>query len=100
MALPPYASGLKSQIVADLTGQFYGVLTDGAWKRFSGMPRLLLNGTGTVTIDARNKAGTVTSDVFTETVSSATDAVRFPFFGDDAIEVRAALTGTATAEII
>jgi len=100
MALPPYASGLKALIVSDLTGQFYGVLTDGVWKRFSGLPRLLLNGTGTVTIDARNKAGTVASGVFNQTVSSASDLIAFPYFGDDAIEVRATLTGTATAEII
>ena len=100
MALPPYLSGLTSQIVSALTGQFYGALIDGAWKRVSGLPRLRLNGTGTVTIDARNLAGTITTGVFTQTVSGASGLIAFPYFGDDAVEVRATLTGTATAEII
>lgn len=70
------------------------------WRRFPSLCRLLLNGTGTVTIDARNKSGTATSAVFVETITGASNAVRFPYFGDDAYEIRATLTGTATVEII
>lgn len=75
-------------------------LTSGEWKPLTGWPRLLLNGTGTVSIDARNRAGTVTTGVFTQTLSSAVNEIAFPYFGDDAVEVRATLTGTATAEIL
>lgn len=77
-----------------------GNLIDGQWKRTSGLPRLLLNGTGTVTIDARNRAGTITEGVFEATISGASDQIDYPFFGNDAVEVRATLTGTATAEIV
>lgn len=76
-----------------------GALTS-TWRRFPSICRLLLNGTGTITIDARNKAGAITSAVFTETVTGASNAVRFPYFGDDAFDVRATLTGSATVEII
>jgi len=81
-------------------GLYAGPFVNGVWRPFTGLPRLLLNGTGTITIDARNNAGTVTTGVFSQTVSSASDLVAFPYFGDDAIEVRATLGGTATAEII
>lgn len=75
-------------------------LVSGEWKPFTSWPRLLLNGTGTVSIDARNRAGTVTTGVFTQTLSSAVDEIAFPYFGDDAVEVRATLTGTAVVEIL
>ncbi len=77
-----------------------GPLANGAWVAFGRMPRLRLVGTGTVTLDARNRLGTVTNSVAAYTISGATNQIEFPFFGDDAVEVRATLTGTATAEII
>lgn len=77
-----------------------GALVAGVWKPFTGLPRLLLNGTGTVTIDARNRAGTVTSAAYTTTLASAVNQIDFPFFGDDAVEIRAAYTGSASAEIV
>ncbi len=98
MALEPIYSGLVGKIAEEVGA--YGVLADGQWKRTSGLPRLLLNGTGTVTIDARNRAGTITEGVFEATISGASDQIDYPFFGNDAVEVRATLTGTATAEIV
>lgn len=77
-----------------------GALASGVWKPCTGLPRLLLNGTGTVTIDARNRAGSVTSAAYTTTLASAVNQIDFPFFGDDAVEVRAAYTGSASAEIV
>lgn len=77
-----------------------GALASGVWKPITGLPRLLLNGTGTVTIDARNRAGTVTSAAYTTTLASAVNQIDFPYFGDDAVEIRAAYTGSASAEIV
>jgi hypothetical protein len=79
---------------------FPGPLIAGAWKRIFSLPRLLLSGTGTVTIDARNRAGTVAPAVATYTLTAANGQIEYPYFGDDAVEVRATFTGTATAEII
>lgn len=75
-------------------------LVAGTWYKFTGLPRLLLNGTGTVTIDARNRAGTVTTAVYSTTLASAVNLIDFPFFGDDAVEIRAAYTESASAEIV
>lgn len=76
------------------------VISSGQWKPMSGLPRLRLTGTGTVSFDARNSLGTITTGVLSYTVTSATNQIEFPYFGDDAVAVRATLTGTATVEII
>lgn len=79
-----------------------GPLTSGVWKPFTGLPRLKLTGTGTVTIDANtavNGTGTTTAAVFTASPAGST-TIAFPFFGTDAVAVRATYTGTALAEII
>lgn len=78
-----------------------GPLTSGVWKPVTGLPRLRLTGSGTVSIDANtavNGTGTTTTAVFTASVSGTT--IAFPFFGNDAVAVRATYTGTAAAEII
>ncbi|WP_069337158.1 hypothetical protein [Sphingobium yanoikuyae] len=79
---------------------FPGPLQNGTWKRIFSLPRLLLSGSGTVTIDARNRSGTVVLAVETYTLTAASGQIEYPYFGDDAVEVRATITGTATAEII
>lgn len=84
-----------------LFGYLLGPLVSGEWKPITGLPRLKLSGVGTVTIDANTEidgSGTTTAAVFTATVSGAQTA--FPFFGLDAVAVRATYTGTANAEII
>lgn len=97
-------SAASAEAAAEAVGQLGaflpGALQNGVWKPFSGMPRLRLTGTGTVTIDARNSLGTITEDVETYATTAATNQIEFPFFGDDAVEVRAAITGTLSAEII
>ena len=78
-----------------------GVLVANTWKAFTGLPRLKLTGSGTVSIDANTAtdgSGTTTSAVYTATVTTTT--IAFPFFGNDAVAVRATYTGTAAAEII
>lgn len=77
-----------------------GSLANGVWVRIPSIYRLRLTGTGTVTIDARDSLGAVSAAVATFTVSAATNQIEYPYFGDDAVEVRATLTGTAAAEII
>lgn len=98
-ALIGVAGGQTVQHVLDaIPGQ--AALVAGQWRRIFGFARLRLTGTGTVTIDARNALGAVTAGVLAYTVSGATNRVEYPFFGDDAVEIRAAFTGSATAEII
>lgn len=97
------AAKLVGGAAADLAGvRAYapGALVADTWRPVTGLPRLLLNGTGTVTIDARNRAGTVTTAVYSNTLTSAINQIDFPFFGEDAVEIRAAYTGSASAEIV
>lgn len=85
----------------DMGSSFTGSLPSDVWVQVYGLPRLKLTGVGTVSIDANNAAGgsgTTTTAVYTATVSATT--IAFPFFGNDAVAVRAAYTGTAQAEII
>jgi hypothetical protein len=78
-----------------------GVLVSGIWTRTSGLPRLRLTGTGTVAIDARDSLGAVTTDVVGPyTLTGETNRIEFPFFGSATTEIRATITGSATAEII
>lgn len=97
------ASASASEFAAMLAAQaaanaYTGPLTPGTWKRFRQWPRLLLTGVGSAVFDARDLAGTITESVAAYTLTGG-DIVQYPFFGADAIEARATLTGTATAEI-
>jgi hypothetical protein len=78
----------------------FGPLTQGQWQRTTGLPRLLLSGTGTVSIDAINAAGAITTGVEAYTISDATNQLEYPYFGADAVAIRATYSNTATAEII
>jgi hypothetical protein len=75
-----------------------GVLSAAKWTRLPGIYRLLLSGQGTVLIDTRRADGaiTVAADSYPNVGGRRYE---YPFY-DDAIEVRATLTGSATAEII
>lgn len=75
-------------------------LSANSWTRVTGLPRLRLTGTGTVSIDARDSLGNITAGVESYSVSGAVNQIEFPFFGESTIEVRATVTGTAVAEII
>lgn len=88
--------------VQDALNYLPGPMIAGVWEPFTGLPRLRLSGTGTVTIDANtavNGTGTTTAAVFTASPAGST-TIAFPFFGTDAVAVRATYTGTALAEII
>lgn len=77
--------------------QLGGVLVPGKWFKLPAIYKLLLGGTGTVVIDTRDRSGVVTTAAATYSVSGQSEA--FPYFAG-AYEVRASLTGTATAEVI
>lgn len=76
------------------------ILVNGFWTKTPSIFRLRLTGTGTVTIDARDSLGNITAGVASYTVSGATDQIEYPYAGEDAVAIRATLTGTATAEVI
>ena len=84
------------------TGEPYlrGAPSSGAWMTIPSIFRLRLTGTGTVTIDAKDSLGNITLAVASYTVSGATDQIEFPYAGDNAVAIRATLTGDATCEVI
>lgn len=69
-----------------------------SWRPFPSLFRLLLKGSGTVTMDSLDYDGTVNLAVESYTVT--TDTVVFPYAGDNAIAIRVTNTGTASAEIL
>lgn len=75
-------------------------LNTGVWTRTPSIWRLRLTGTGTCTLDARDSLGAITLAFATYTATAATDQIEFPFAGANAVEIRATLTGTCTAEVI
>lgn len=76
-----------------------GVLQSGVWVKLPAIYALILNGTGSVTIDTKTRAGTVTTGAASYSPSGS-EIIDYPYFGAAADQVRATLTGTATAEII
>lgn len=91
------ASSLKvgSPAAAQVRG---GPLANGAWVKYPTAGRLRLTGAGTVTLDTRMLDGTVALAVASYTAPG--DDGQFPDIDFDTYQVRATLTGTATAEIV
>lgn len=77
-----------------------GPMATGVWMTVLSVFRLRLTGTGTVTLDSKDSLGNITTGVASYTVSGATDQIEFPYAGNNAVAIRATLTGTATAEVI
>jgi len=75
-------------------------LQNGVWNNCPSIFRLEMTGTGTVTIDSKDSLGNITLNVYTVTLTSATNEIGFPYAGDAAVSIRATLTGTATAKVI
>lgn len=90
--------------ISSLTGysvQGVGVQTAGQWVRPPSIFRLRLSGTGTVSMDSKNKLGTITSNTFGPvTFSGETGRIEFPFSGTDADSVRFNISGSAVVEIL
>lgn len=93
-------TGVRYLVSGDGSGFLRGPMQSGAWFTIPSIFRLRLTGTGSVVVDARDALGNVTTAVATYTVAGATDQIEFPYAGDDAVAIRATLTGTATAEVI
>lgn len=94
------SSGNVTGMVGPDGAVLYGPMTSGTWMKCPSIFRLRLTGTGTVTIDSRDTLGNITTGVASYILSGATDQIEFPYAGDDAVAIRATLTGTATAEVI
>ena len=77
-----------------------GQLASGAWAKTPSIFRLRITGTGTVTLDSKDSIGNIATAIASYTVSGATDQIEYPYPGDNAVAIRATLTGTTTAEII
>lgn len=77
-----------------------GNLINGEWFPITSVFRLLMTGSGTVTIDSKDALETVTIGVYSVTLINATNQIGFPYAGDAAVQIRATLTGTATAKVI
>lgn len=74
-----------------------GPLTTATWVKLPAIYKLLLDGTGTVTIATRDADGTVVEAAATYNVTGFRDV--YDYYGS-VVAVRATLTGTATAEIV
>lgn len=77
-----------------------GALTNGVWRKISGMPRIAMVGTGTVSFDVRNRAGTEVAARVVYSVTGAASLVKYPFFGADTTQIRPNITGSLEVEII
>jgi len=75
-----------------------GGLLGASWVKLPGIYKLLLGGTGTVAIDVRDMNGTII--LAGQSFDAAGPRSEYPYFGDQAYEIRATCTGTATAEIV
>lgn len=77
-----------------------GVSFSGQWISAPSIFRLRLVGTGTITVDSRDRLGAITTAVETYTISSATNQIEFPWLGDGAVEMRVTYPATATVEVL
>ena len=90
------------QFVLAARGQttWNGVSFSGQWLSAPSIFRLRLVGTGTITVDSRDRLGAITTAVETYTISSATNQIEFPWLGDGAVEMRVTYPATATVEVL
>jgi hypothetical protein len=91
-------NGNFSQISSTIAANTYGgVLTHDTWTKLPSIYKLMMNGTGSVRIDTRAFDGYITTNVVTYTVSGASEV--FAYF-ENAYEIRAIITGSATVEVL
>lgn len=77
-----------------------GVSFSGEWISAPSIFRLRLVGTGTITVDSRDRLGAIATAVETYTISGATNQIEFPWLGDGAVEMRVTYPATATVEVL
>jgi|688.fasta_scaffold673815_2 hypothetical protein len=90
------------QLINAVRGQttWTGTSYSGEWIGAPSLFRLRIVGTGTVTLDSRDRLGTITTAVETYTVSGATNQIEFPYLGDAAVEMRATYPAGVTLEVL
>lgn len=88
---------IQMQDVAQLKASVSGDLSTGVFAKLPAVYKIIVNGSGSVTFDTRDFAGNVTTGVSSVSVSGYAEL--FPFF-NNAYEIRATFTGTATAEVV
>ena len=78
-----------------------GDVVSGEWVSTPPILKVLLNGTGTVSMDSRDANGVVSVGVASMSVSNASNLMTYDFFpGETAMAVRFNLTNSATAKVI
>lgn len=78
-----------------------GMLTSGQWRNVGTIQRLRLTGTGSISFDVDNGAGTIRTGVAPFTRTTANDSkIEWPWFGSDAARVRPTITGFSAAEML
>lgn len=78
-----------------------GDVVSGEWVSTPPILKMLLNGTGTISMDSRDASGAVTTGAVSMTLSGASNLMTYDFFpGETAMAVRFNLTGSATAKVI
>lgn len=77
-----------------------GQLANDQWRSAPTISRLRIVGTGSVSIDSRDRAGNVSAGVFSGSYSATPETIEFPYYGDAAVEIRATFPATLAVEVI
>lgn len=93
-ALQPHVEALTADLARASRG---GPMVAGMWVRAPAIPKILLGGIGSVTIDMMTASGAITVGVATFNPTGPSDDW---LYFDGAVAFRATFTGSATAEII
>lgn len=75
-------------------------IESGVWYGLPAMFRLRLMGSGTITMDARNRLGVETLAVQTFSAVNAADQIEFPYLGDDTVQFRSSFPTTLAVEVL
>lgn len=77
-----------------------GPAISGEWVTTAAVFKVVITGTGSVTMDARDANGDITSSVYSESLSGAVNQVGFPYAGDAAMAVRFNFPSTISVQVI
>jgi hypothetical protein len=75
-------------------------IVSGDWITHPTMFRLLLTGSGTITVDSKDSLGVVSTAVYTDSFTDATNRIGFPYAGDNSMYIRITTTGTVKAVLL
>jgi hypothetical protein len=92
---PAFSSDLQS-LQATVPG---GSLVGGGWVKLPSVYRIITNGTGVVTINGKNRSGTITNAITTFT-AIGTENYEYYYFDPSIAYIQATFSGSATAEVV